>query len=184
MTRLDQKQPELLDVSDDMPDIAAASALNLNELMSELRQLESGAASVQQELTAIGKEVAAAHRAPLSAQDLERIDARATDTGAKAMDKENNALADVRDKQGLAVNTPANLSGKQTAWGPGLDVALAKSCRDKLAAFGVEVSAAVDKQRSSVTEMQSEFSGLLTLYGEEPNCSFRYFIEIRRFYTV
>ena len=51
---------------------------------------------------------------------------------------------------------------------PALLAALAKRCRDKLQTFRAEVSTAVERQRRAVSEMQSAFASLLTLYGEDP----------------
>lgn len=181
VTRLDEKQPELLDVSADMPDIAAASALCLNDITSEVKQLQSGAASVQQELTAVEKEVAAARRAPLSAHDLQLLGA--IPAGVDVANKENSIPAggDTGQEQPQAETTGADKSIQDTEWGAGLDIVLAQSCRDKLAALGAEVSEVVNRQRQSASEMESTFASLLTLYGEDPNCTLGYSIRKLRF---
>jgi hypothetical protein len=183
VTRLDEKQPELLDVSEDMPDIAAASALSLGDITSEVQQLESGADSVQQELITVGKEVAAAHRAPLSAQDLQRLGATTlvANSAREESNEENGIIVDDKDQaQQLGAAETADKS--KTEWGEGYDIALAKSCRDKLAALGAEVGEVVTRQRNSICEMQSSFASLLMLYGEEPSCSLRYGMEHMRFF--
>lgn len=158
-----------------MPDIAAASALSLGDVKSEVQQLESGAESVQQELITVGKEVAAAHRARLSAQDLQRLEAttNVADRAPEESNKENGVIVD--DKQQPQRSGAANSADQsKSEWQEKYDIALAKSCRDKLAALGAEVGEVVTRQRNSTSEMESSFSSLLTLYGEEPGCSLRY----------
>ena len=182
VTRLDEKQPELLDVSADMPDIAAASALSLNDITAEVKQLQSGAVSVQQELTAVGKEVAAAHRAPLSAHDL-----RLLGTVPAAVDVANKENfipvgGDTGKAQRQTESTGADKCVQDTEWRAGLDIELAKSCRDKLAALADEVSEVVNRQRKSTSEMELAFASLLTLYGEDPNCTLGYSSRKLRFF--
>ena len=184
VARLEEKQPELLEVSEDMPDIAAASALCLGDINSEVQQLESGAASVQQELITVGKEVAAAHRAPLSAQDLKRLGATTAVAGSTPGESNNDNSIDVDDKKKPQTGPSITVDTSKTEWTEGYDITLAKSCRDTLVSLGAEVGEVVTRQRNSTCEMESSFASLLKLYGEEPSCSLRYGMESWKLYEL
>ena len=184
VARLEEKQPELLEVSADMPDIAAASGLNLKEVLSEVQQLAAGMESVQRELGAVEQEVAAARRAPLSAEDLRKLaeekqqqqDPQPVSTDGSDKENAEQSAETAAEKAGQSARATESTGDKPVVereggdWGDldGLDVALAKRCRDKLQTFRAEVSTAVERQRRAVSEMQSAFASLLTLYGEDP----------------
>ena len=181
VSRLEEKQPELLDVSQDMPDIEAASSLSLGDIVEEVKQLASGGVGVHRELRAVETEVAAAHRAPLSAEDLRRIEVeRSTVVDAE---KENNAPGGDEPAEQQAAKVAATddddakdvTSEKQEVWGPGLDVGLAKGFRDKLQTFRTDVSDAIARQEIAATEMEAAFSTLKAFYGEDPSCTLREF---------
>ena len=179
VSRLEEKQPELLDVSQDMPEIEAASGLNMGDIVEEVKQLASGGAGVHRELCAVESEVAAAHRAPLSAEDLRRIEAeKSTAVGAE---KENSAPGADGSEQPAAEaaateeESKPEAAEKEEVWGAGLDVGLAKSFRDKLQTFRTDVSDTIARQEVAATEMEAAFGLLKTFYGEDPSCSLREF---------
>ena len=155
---LDEKQPEILDVADDMAEIGAAAALDVKDIFTEVNELSAKLATVREELARARGE-AEKELEQLGKQSA--VDAEADQHEADEEDKENQT--DSMPSQ----PSPASGAEKQPAAGTGV----AQSFCTALESFLAEATVMFEAQESAAAGMRSAFASLLAYTGEAEGCS-------------